>query len=120
MQDASRCPQCGGSVQREEEDSFANCPFCGSLLHLDGVVSSDLMLQPVVDQRELPTRLTQRLQVFLQDHVIFRTLKHGDVPTKLPRAARLLNDFPALRRIPARLVGLGFRPEHVRTPDIAI
>ena len=61
MQDGSRCPQCGGSVQLEEEDSFAHCPFCGSLLHLDGAVSSDLLLQPVIDQRELPTRLTKWL-----------------------------------------------------------
>jgi 2-polyprenyl-6-methoxyphenol hydroxylase-like FAD-dependent oxidoreductase len=73
-------------------------------------------LQAVQRRRELPTRLTQRMQVFMQDHVIFRTLKRG-VPTRLPRAARLLNRFPVLRRIPARLVGLGFRPEHVRTPD---
>jgi hypothetical protein len=67
-------------------------------------------------RRELPTRVTQRMQVFLQDHVIFRTLTSG-VPMKLPLAARLLNRFPLLRRIPARLVGLGLRPEHVRTPD---
>ena len=26
--------------------------------------------------------------------------------------------FPFLRRIPARLIGMGFRPEHVRTPDV--
>lgn len=61
MQDGSRCPQCGGSVELEEEDSFAHCPFCGSLLHLDGAMSTDLLLQPVIDQRELPTRLTKWL-----------------------------------------------------------
>ena len=72
-------------------------------------------LQAVQRRRELPTRVTQRMQVFLQDHVIFRTLKSG-APMKLPLAARLLNRFPLLRRIPARLVGLGFRPEHVRSP----
>jgi len=73
-------------------------------------------LHAVQSRRELPTRLTQRLQVFLQDHVIFRTLKQG-VTARLPLAARLLNRFPVLRRIPARIVGLGFRPEHVRSPD---
>ena len=74
-------------------------------------------LQAVQRRRELPARITQRVQVFVQEHVLFRTLKSG-VPTKLPLAAKLLNRFPALRRIPARLVGLGFRPEHVRTPDV--
>jgi 2-polyprenyl-6-methoxyphenol hydroxylase-like FAD-dependent oxidoreductase len=73
-------------------------------------------LQAVQRRRELPARITQRVQVFVQEHVLFRTLKSG-VPTKLPLFAKLLNRFPALRRIPARLVGLGFRPEHVQTPD---
>ena len=72
-------------------------------------------LQAVQRRRELPARITQRVQVFVQEHVLFRTLKSG-VPTKLPLVAKLLNRFPALRRIPARIVGLGFRPEHVRTP----
>jgi hypothetical protein len=26
--------------------------------------------------------------------------------------------MPVLRRIPARLVGIGIRPEHIRTPDV--
>ena len=74
-------------------------------------------LQAVQRRRELPTRITQRVQVFIQERVLFRTLK-GGAPARLPLVARLLNAFPVLRRIPARLVGLGFRPEHVRTPQI--
>ena len=73
-------------------------------------------LQAVQRRRELPARVTQRAQVFIQERVLFRTLKSG-APAKLPLVARLLNTFPVLRRIPARLVGLGVRPEHVRTPD---
>jgi 2-polyprenyl-6-methoxyphenol hydroxylase-like FAD-dependent oxidoreductase len=90
-----------------------------NLLHepLQHGTPSAAELQAVQRRRQLPTRVTQRMQVFLQDHVIFRTLKSG-VPMKLPLAARLLNKFPVLRRIPARLVGLGLRPEHVRTPEI--
>lgn len=72
-------------------------------------------LQAVQRRRALPTRLTQRLQVFIQNQVIFKTIK-GGVPERLPYVARLLNTFPLLRRIPARFVGLGFRPEHVRSP----
>jgi len=88
-----------------------------NLLHgpLQHGTPSGAELHAVQRRRELPTRVTQRMQVFLQDHVIFRTLKSG-APMKLPLVARLLNRFPLLRRIPARLVGLGFRPEHVRTP----
>jgi 2-polyprenyl-6-methoxyphenol hydroxylase-like FAD-dependent oxidoreductase len=75
-------------------------------------------LQAVQRRRELPTRITQRVQVFVQKHVLFKTISSG-APTRLPAIVRLLNTFPSLRRIPARFVGLGVRPEHVRTPDAA-
>ncbi len=80
-------------------------------------VPSAADLQAVQRRRELPARVTQRAQVFIQQRVLFRTLK-GGVPAKLPLVARLLNRFPVLRRIPARLVGLGVRPEHVRTAPV--
>ena len=75
-------------------------------------------LEAVQRRRELPTRITQRMQVVMQNRVIFRTLTSG-APTSLPWPARLLRDYPILRRIPARLVGMGFRPEHVRSPEVA-
>jgi 2-polyprenyl-6-methoxyphenol hydroxylase-like FAD-dependent oxidoreductase len=71
-------------------------------------------LQRVQRRREFPTRMTQRLQMFIQDRVISRVL--GRNISSLPLAARLLRDWPILRRIPARVVGLGFRPEHVKIP----
>jgi 2-polyprenyl-6-methoxyphenol hydroxylase-like FAD-dependent oxidoreductase len=80
-------------------------------------VPSAADLQAVQRRRELPTRLTQRLQVFVQNQVLFKTIK-GGVPPKLSRLVRLLDTFPVLRRIPARFVGIGFRPEHVRTPAL--
>jgi len=68
-------------------------------------------------RREFPTRITQRLQVFIQNRMIGRTLG-GDPRLSLPWPLKLLRRFPYLRRIPARLIGMGFRPEHVRTPDL--
>jgi 2-polyprenyl-6-methoxyphenol hydroxylase-like FAD-dependent oxidoreductase len=68
-------------------------------------------------RRDLPTRITQRLQVLIQDRVISRVLsstKHISVPFPM----KLLRSWPLLRRIPARAIGMGFRPEHVRTPEI--
>jgi hypothetical protein len=64
-------------------------------------------------RRELPTRFTQRLQVFLQDRVIRRVLSTRQQPS-LPLLLRLMRRWPLLRRIPARVVGIGFRPEHVK------
>ena len=73
-------------------------------------------LQKVQWRRELPTRLTQRGQVFVQDNVLGRVLGSTQ-PVVAPWFLGLFKRFPVLRRIPARLVGLGVRPEHVRTPD---
>jgi 2-polyprenyl-6-methoxyphenol hydroxylase-like FAD-dependent oxidoreductase len=74
-------------------------------------------LRRVQQRREFPTRMTQRLQMIVQDRVMTRVLASTRDP-KPPYAVKLLNRFPMLRRIPARIIGMGFRPEHVRTPAI--
>ena len=57
--------------------------------------------------------MTQRMQRLVQKRVISRVLGSRRAPGfALP--IRLLQWFPRLRRIPARLIGMGFRPEHVR------
>jgi 2-polyprenyl-6-methoxyphenol hydroxylase-like FAD-dependent oxidoreductase len=73
-------------------------------------------LRAVQKRREWPTRVTQAIQIFVQNRVIARALGSTQKPTP-PLAAKLLNWVPWLRRIPARLLGLGIRPEHVRTPE---
>jgi 2-polyprenyl-6-methoxyphenol hydroxylase-like FAD-dependent oxidoreductase len=75
---------------------------------------SDEQLARVQKRRELPTRIVQRAQVMAQERVIGPALS-GKGPQQLPVALKLLRWFPMLRRIPARLVGVGIRPEHVRT-----
>ena len=80
-----------------------------------GTLTSDL-LHRVQRRREMPTRLTQSLQVFLQNRII-RPVLGGRKPLSPPWPARMLDRFPTLRRVPARLIGMGFRPEHVRTED---
>ena len=75
-------------------------------------------LQKVQWRRELPTRLTQWAQVQIQKRILGRVLGSSQ-PTGTPWAIRLFKLFPVLRRIPARLIGIGVRPEHVRTPDVS-
>ena len=72
-------------------------------------------LEAVQRRREFPTRATQRLQVVLQNRVIGRVLA-STAKMSPPFAVRLLGWMPLLRRLPARLIGLGFRPEHVSAP----
>jgi hypothetical protein len=54
----------------------------------------------------------------VQNNVMTRMLALKEDP-KPPFAVRLLNRYKLLRRIPARVVGIGFRPEHVRSPAAA-
>jgi 2-polyprenyl-6-methoxyphenol hydroxylase-like FAD-dependent oxidoreductase len=74
---------------------------------------SERELAAVQRRRGLPTRMTQRMQLFLQRAVIGRVLASGATPG-LAWPVRLLQAFPVLRRIPARLIGMGLRPERVR------
>jgi len=80
--------------------------------------STDLWTRRVQDRRTFPTRMTQQLQIFAHRKVISPTLANAAPIRELPAPLRLLRDYPLLRRIPARVVGLGFRPEHVRSPEL--
>jgi 2-polyprenyl-6-methoxyphenol hydroxylase-like FAD-dependent oxidoreductase len=75
-------------------------------------------LRAVQRRREWPTRVTQRLQVLIQDRVISRVLG-SKKQISLPFPMKVLRRWPMLRRIPARAIGMGFRPEHVKTPDVS-
>jgi 2-polyprenyl-6-methoxyphenol hydroxylase-like FAD-dependent oxidoreductase len=71
-------------------------------------------LRAVQRRRELPTRITQRFQVIVQNRIIGRVLTTQAASFSPPLPLRLLRKWPFLRRIPARLIGMGVRPEHVR------
>jgi 2-polyprenyl-6-methoxyphenol hydroxylase-like FAD-dependent oxidoreductase len=74
-------------------------------------------LQKVQWRRELPTRLTQWAQVQVQKRVLGRVLGNTR-QVAVPGVVRLFKKYPMLRRIPARLIGIGVRPEHVRTSEV--
>jgi 2-polyprenyl-6-methoxyphenol hydroxylase-like FAD-dependent oxidoreductase len=74
-------------------------------------------LERVQKRREFPTRLTQAIQMVLQ-RAIGRALHTDDRPPEAPLWFRLLAALPVVRRLPARLVGMGVRPEHVLTPEV--
>jgi 2-polyprenyl-6-methoxyphenol hydroxylase-like FAD-dependent oxidoreductase len=73
-------------------------------------------LRAVQRRRELPTRVTQGVQVFIQNRVIRNVLSSTQLQISPPLAVRLLQRWRWLQRIPAYLVGIGVRPEHVRVP----
>jgi 2-polyprenyl-6-methoxyphenol hydroxylase-like FAD-dependent oxidoreductase len=69
-------------------------------------------LARVQRRRELPTKITQQIQLAAQNTFLKKTLE-GRPLKGLPWALKLLRWFPMLRRIPARIVGIGIRPEHI-------
>ena len=73
-------------------------------------------LAKVQKRREWPTRATQWFQLQVQQRIIAPVLGRS-TSLKLPLIVRLLARYPILRRIPARLIGVGVRPEHVRSPE---
>ncbi|MEM9589906.1 MAG: FAD-dependent oxidoreductase, partial [Pseudomonadota bacterium] len=79
---------------------------------------SEVDLARVQKRRSFPVKLTQKMQVFLQDRVITSVLSGSEIK-EIPLPLRALNDVPLLRRIPGRIIGLGFRPEHVALPEVA-
>jgi 2-polyprenyl-6-methoxyphenol hydroxylase-like FAD-dependent oxidoreductase len=101
----------GVGINLAIQDAVAAANILGASLR-EGTPTED-ELRAVQRRREFPTRATQRLQVFVQDRVIKRALG-STKPLTLPWPLKLFGPCPFLRRIPARVVGIGFRPEHVR------
>jgi 2-polyprenyl-6-methoxyphenol hydroxylase-like FAD-dependent oxidoreductase len=73
-------------------------------------------LEKVQRRRLFPTRVTQAAQVFMQNRVL-KPILGNTQQISVPFVLRLFQWFPFLRRIPARLVGIGVRPEHIKTAD---
>jgi 2-polyprenyl-6-methoxyphenol hydroxylase-like FAD-dependent oxidoreductase len=92
------------------QDAVAAANILGPKLRQNSVSESDL--QAVQGRRNFPTRATQRFQILIQNNVIRRILG-GAETLSVPWPLKVLRRWPILRRIPARLLGLGFRPEHV-------
>ncbi|MGE4046636.1 MAG: FAD-dependent oxidoreductase [Acetobacteraceae bacterium] len=70
-------------------------------------------LHAVQKRRDFPTKLTQRVQVLIQNRVIGNILQGAETPNA-PLALKLLDRYRWLRQFPARAIGLGIRPEHIR------
>jgi 2-polyprenyl-6-methoxyphenol hydroxylase-like FAD-dependent oxidoreductase len=77
----------------------------------------DRLLNKVQDRRMLPVKLIQAGQKLAHDRILTPLVVRKAVLDKVPLVLRLFKWFPILRRIPARIVGLGFRREHIRSPE---
>jgi 2-polyprenyl-6-methoxyphenol hydroxylase-like FAD-dependent oxidoreductase len=113
------------------DSAHAMSPIGGVGINLaiqDAVAAANLLWQPLIEdrctnfdlarvqrRRSYPTRMTQGLQVFLQNHAVSRALSAKQLET--PGFLKLFNAVPALQGIPANLIGIGFRAEHITSPE---
>ena len=105
----------GVGINLAIQDAVATANILGPVLLRRAPSAAEL--SRVQRRRNFPTRATQRLQIAIQNNIIKRVLG-STKQLSLPWPLRLLRRWPILRRIPARVVGVGFRPEHVRTPEV--
>jgi 2-polyprenyl-6-methoxyphenol hydroxylase-like FAD-dependent oxidoreductase len=106
----------GVGVNMAVQDAVAAANRLAGPLAMGKMTDADL--QAIEQRRTLPMRFTQGLQLAIQRRVISRVLAAHERPTP-PPFLKLFGVFPILQRIPARLMGLGIRPEHVQTPEAA-
>jgi len=104
----------GVGINLAVQDAVAAANLLAEPLRAGRVTTEELAR--VERRRLLPTRITQWIQVVVQRRVIAAVLA-GRLPSRPPLPLRLFARFRVLRRIPARLVGMGIRPEHIHTPE---
>jgi 2-polyprenyl-6-methoxyphenol hydroxylase-like FAD-dependent oxidoreductase len=107
-------PVGGVGVNLAVQDAVATANLLAAKL-VTGCPSED-ELDAVRRRREFPMRMTQAMQVMVQNNIISAALKPGHQPLRVPLFARVVNAVPWLQGITARFVALGVRPEHVHSP----
>ena len=80
-----------------------------------GAPVSTEVLKAIQTRREMPTKVIQGIQVFIQRNVLSKVLSTDKIMAA-PPLIRWLAAVPLFRSIPAYIVGIGPRPEHVQTP----
>ncbi len=107
-------PVGGVGINLAVQDAVATANILAGPLKAGSV--TDALLASVQQRRGMPMRAIQRIQVVVQNMLLAPALASAERP-KPPFPLRMMNWFPVLRRIPARLIGMGFRPEHIHTPS---
>ena len=106
----------GVGINLAIQDAVAAANLLAAPLKAGQVTEADLAA--VQRRRTLPMKVIQWVQVQIQERVLTPVLASTQTPA-VPWPVKMLNRFPMLRRLPARLVGMGIRPEHVMTESYA-
>jgi 2-polyprenyl-6-methoxyphenol hydroxylase-like FAD-dependent oxidoreductase len=102
----------GVGVNLAVQDAVATARLLGPALRA-GRSPTDRELATVARRRGRPTAVTQWSQILAQK-VVLGPLLRAKGPIRAPWPVKLLNRFPALRRLPAKAIGRGVRPEQLQ------
>lgn len=108
-------PVGGVGINLAVQDAVAAANILAGPLAAGGNV--DPLLRKVQERRLFPTRVIQAGQRAIHNRILTPLVLRKAKLTKVPFVLRLFDQLPVLRRIPARLIGLGVRREHIRSPD---
>jgi 2-polyprenyl-6-methoxyphenol hydroxylase-like FAD-dependent oxidoreductase len=108
-------PVGGVGINLAIQDAVATANLLAAKLKAGTLQDDDV--ERVRQRRLFPVKVIQALQIAVHNRVLKPMLSGGDRPLKVPWVMKLLNSNAWLRRWPAQVLGLGVRPEHVRSPD---
>jgi 2-polyprenyl-6-methoxyphenol hydroxylase-like FAD-dependent oxidoreductase len=101
----------GVGINLAIQDAVATANILGPVLQKRVPSLGDLA--KVQKRRQFPTKVIQGFQVMAQNRLLAPTLAAMKTPEP-PRLVKILNAWPWARQFPARFIGMGVRPEHVR------
>ena len=108
-------PVGGVGVNIAVQDAVAAANLLAAKLGRGPVGEDDLAA--VQRRREFPMRMTQAMQVIVQNNIVRAALKSGNAPLRPPWPIRLVSAMPFLQGLTARFLAVGVRPEHVQSPE---
>ena len=108
-------PVGGVGINLAIQDAVATANILASKLKNGTLEDRDLTA--VQRRRQFPVRVIQRAQVLVQDRVLRPIVSGENRSLRAPWIVERLNANAWLRRWPAQIIGLGLRPEHVRSPN---
>ena len=107
-------PVGGVGINLAIQDAVAAANLLAAKLRQGRVEADDL--DAVRRRRLWPTKATQAMQVAIQNNVLVPVLGSTNAELHVPLPIRVVTAVPMLQRVFARLLGMGVRPEHVRSP----
>ena len=105
-------PVGGVGINLAVQDAVATANILGPVLQKGVPKFSDL--KKVQARRAFPTKIIQGFQLLVQNRFLEPNVLKSDRTPNPPWFLKLIDRYPPLQRIPARMVGMGPRPEHVR------